>query len=861
MRNISKHRKSPTLHGGVEVVYAKLKGLQDGKTITGLTIVEGGASATPSPWLGPSSLVNVKKNDDGRNDDDTATYSRSLATSYDETRATVETRETTPTENSELLAARRNRTYETRDTFTTNYSSGDDDETQDALTYLSTLVFGSNHRTKKGDGKLRDDEGNVIERKGGMGHLVFQRGGDDDDDGDKDDDKTDDLQITDTMSIHQLFNKAPLAMPVVPEVGVISDDMSIHQLFNKADVVLERDDQEKEESKKNENDEGVQSSSSFVSQCGQEVELAKGHCNFNKKKPDDKSKMSKPKTNKMTVMLAGRKKRAPSPSVSTQSDSSSFASPSSTSDHSGDTKKVENGKSSFSIKYGKKLVGVLSPRKSKGKGSDEKNALQKMDHLPSKPMKSSPQTKSTTIDAGAASTQKKGRNTSPSTVLSLRDMLGARSSPSKNIVSPQDEGSKVSPKTVESIPPKKGTPSPAEENTVTDIGDDDDTKGDTCSFSFRTVNESIVTADDQVACDSTSCDEKRLLGSKYVPPPPQKTDDNNEPSQTLVEGVEDEILTTIGALCSRMVVTRALSGSKHVVPEQTDERYAEEEPIQTSEEVEDETVTNTANAQLCSPTAMLADLQQVECPTQVMAKEPDDERNVFEVAADVTYDFVKMCCRDTIGNSFDEENTIGMDGSLVEGETFSTAPPKKTRRKKSRRGGGSVEVIDMDVSGESWMNSRDDDGARTQKASNARASNVVNVSINDTVPATIREEQSQPIKSPKRLPSLRLRSTNFSVSGAARISGASSLASSIKKTKRSAGCINEDIFLSEIRKVIKQEQEKHEIAANSPFIMKAATGTEVAMKEEEEEEVEPDLPEGLTDLIEGAIADFTKKGL
>ena len=59
--------------------------------------------------------------------------------------------------------------------------------------------------------------------------------------------------------------------------------------------------------------------------------------------------------------------------------------------------------------------------------------------------------------------------------------------------------------------------------------------------------------------------------------------------------------------------------------------------------------------------------------------------------------------------------------------------------------------------------------------------------------------------------------------------------------------------------MIKQEQEKHEIAANSPFIMKAATGTEVAMKEEEE--VEPDLPEGLTDLIEGAIADFTKKGL
>ena len=779
MRNSSssKHRKSPTLHGGVEVVYAKLKGLQDGKTITGLT-----RAPTPSPWLGPSSLVNVKKNDDGRNDDDNATYSPS----YDETRAPTEPREPTM-ENSESLATRRNRTYETRDTYTTNYSS----------TY--------------GDDNF--------------------------------DDRIEDLQITDTMSIHQLLNKTPLAMPVVPEVGVITDDMSIHQLFNKADMVLERDEQEKDESETDKNDEGLQSSSSFVSQCGQEVELAKGYFNFNKKKSVVvKPEMIKPKTNKMTVMLAGRKKRTPSPAVSTQSDSSS-ASPGSTSDHSGDTKTVENRKSSLSVKYGKKLFGVLSPRKSKGKGSDEKSALPTM--------KRSPQIKSTATDDGAVSTQKRESNTSPSTGQSLRDIVGARS-PSKNIVTPQDEGFNVTPETVESTP-EKGTPSPAEENTVTDIGGDDDTKGDdTCSFSFRTVNESIVAADDQVACDSISCDEKRLLGSKYIPPLPHKTDDNNEPIQTL-EGIEEKIFDTIDA-CSQMVATRALSGLKQVVPEQADERYAF---LQTFEEApEDETFITTANAQLCSPKAMLVATHQVECPTQVVAKEPDDERNVFEIAADVTYDLVKMVCHDTIGHSFDDENTISTYSPYY-GETFSTAPPKKTRRKKSRRGGGAVEVIDTEISGESWMNSCDDQtyGARTQKASN-----VVNVSINATVPVKhpVREVQ-QPIKSPKSLPSLRLRSTsNFSVSGAVR-SGASSLASSKKKTKRAADCINEDLFLSEIRKVIKQEQEKHEIAVNSPSI-KTATGTEVAMKEEEEE-VEPDLPVGLTDLIEGAIADFTKKDL
>jgi len=68
--------------GEVEVAYAKLRGLQDGKVFTGITITSAtinnndknsksklpSTTTTTSPWLGPSSLPVVK--DDTRDQED-----------------------------------------------------------------------------------------------------------------------------------------------------------------------------------------------------------------------------------------------------------------------------------------------------------------------------------------------------------------------------------------------------------------------------------------------------------------------------------------------------------------------------------------------------------------------------------------------------------------------------------------------------------------------------------------------------------------------------------------------------------------------------------------------------------------------
>ena len=361
--------------GEVEVAYAKLRGLQDGKTISGITITSATinkndknnqsqlpSATNTSPWLGPSSLPVVK--DDTRDQEDTR--GSKLSTFND----TNEVRENTDNYGSFIQNDTGTYTMSVNDTGT--YSS----EGSGTIDYLANMIFGD------GDGHLRDDEGNIVERpplnniRGILGKLRVN------------DDNNSSVVIKDDMSIHALFNKADEVLATAPEVDHVSVSEENTREKVPEQVIC---------TKKNGDEEGggdiaslLKSSMSFVSQIGQEVELAKGYkakaTSEDKPVSNDNNKKKK-SSKKMTIQLEGRSrskntspalskspKPVTTPKMKTPEETLSNHISESSTMKSGETKKVENTKRLtikgilHSPRYnGKKLMGSLSPNRSKNK--------------------------------------------------------------------------------------------------------------------------------------------------------------------------------------------------------------------------------------------------------------------------------------------------------------------------------------------------------------------------------------------------------------------------------------------------------------------------------------------------------------
>jgi len=362
--------------------------LQDGKVFTGITITSAtinnndknsksklpSTTTTTSPWLGPSSLPVVK--DDTRDQEDTRGSKLSAFNDTNEVREN--------TDNYGSFIQNDTGTYTTvNDTGT--YSS----EGSGTIDYLANMIFGD------GDGHLRDDEGNIVERpplnniRGILGKLRVN------------DDNNSSVVIKDDMSIHALFNKADEVLATTPEVDHVSVSEENTREGVPEQVICTKNN--------NEDEEGggdiaslLKSSMSFVSQIGQEVELAKGY--KAKATSEDKTvsndNIKKKSSKKMTIQLEGRSRskntspvlsKSPKPVTTPKMKAieetlSNHISESSTM-KSGETKKVENTKRLtikgilHSPRYnGKKLMGSLSPNRSKNK-----RAVFKFDNTSSSP--------------------------------------------------------------------------------------------------------------------------------------------------------------------------------------------------------------------------------------------------------------------------------------------------------------------------------------------------------------------------------------------------------------------------------------------------------------------------------------------
>eukprot|EP00571_Detonula_confervacea_P001335 CAMPEP_0172321922 /NCGR_PEP_ID=MMETSP1058-20130122/44664_1 /TAXON_ID=83371 /ORGANISM="Detonula confervacea, Strain CCMP 353" /LENGTH=588 /DNA_ID=CAMNT_0013037547 /DNA_START=457 /DNA_END=2223 /DNA_ORIENTATION=- len=202
-----------------------------------------------------------------------------------------------------------------------------------------------------------------------------------------------------------------------------------------------------------------------------------------------------------------------------------------------------------------------------------------------------------------------------------------------------------------------------------------------------------------------------------------------------------------------------------------------------------------------------------------MARDPDDKRNVVEKAADLTYEAVKLCWADTVGNSFDENTLVeekdekdrtALEANLGDLEALGEAI--------MNRG------VEMDVAGllmphdDVWCGGEGIISVSSKESSTGTEPSYISNKGRERERVIINTSlEDQPVKSSKRF-SLRLPTSPFS------------------RKRKEEGILNEDMFMAGILNEIKLEQDKQ-------------TKTKSISADHY------DLPQGFSDLIANTIAE------
>ena len=240
--------------GDIEVAYAKLKGLKDGTAIAGLIITSSKTNSTLED--GRDDIIDEgKMGQRGTLFDEARVESTYAANDYDD-----------DDDNSDLLS-RRNRTYDTCRTYDTY-------RTYDTEFTLTSYWSDEEHDV---DQFIVDDMSDI--------HAFFEK------------------------ADVGLYTCAPIAagcsMPASTFAPTIDDEVATATM-----KVKEEEENNEDENTKRVEPISLERTSTYVSQSGQEVELAN---NMQEAMPKNK-----PKANiKMATLIAARKNRAPSPTITT----------------------------------------------------------------------------------------------------------------------------------------------------------------------------------------------------------------------------------------------------------------------------------------------------------------------------------------------------------------------------------------------------------------------------------------------------------------------------------------------------------------------------------------------------------------